>query len=474
MRLTQLLGGVDVVGTRGDPDEVEVHAVDHDSRRVRLGSLFCCIPGERTDGHDHADEAVRAGAAALLCEHLLDIDVPQVLVAPGTVRPAMAQVAVEFFGRPAESLAMAGVTGTNGKTTVVQLVRSILETSGRPAGVVGTLTGERTTPEAPELQAVLAGFRDSGRVAVAMEVSSHALTQHRVDGITFDVAAFTNLSHDHLDHHHSMDAYFEAKASLFSGDRCRSAVVNVDDPWGEALAHRIDGMDVVPIRRSDASQIELGVGSTSFRWRSRPVTTRLTGAFNVDNALMAAAIAGRFGIGEEEIVAGLAEAAPPAGRMDVVTAGPPFAVLVDFAHTPAGLGAALSSARRLAGDGRVVCLFGCGGDRDPDKRPLMGEVVGRMADVAVLTSDNPRSEDPMAIIDQVVAGVGGQVELIVEPDRRTAIGRAVGLGRPGDVVVLAGKGHETTQVLRDGPVPFDDRQVALDALAARTQGEVAS
>jgi UDP-N-acetylmuramoyl-L-alanyl-D-glutamate--2,6-diaminopimelate ligase len=464
VHLSELVADLEVLETRGDPGTVDIHAVDFDSRRVRLGSLFCCVPGEVTDGHDHAAEAVRAGAAALLVERFLDLDVPQVRVAAGAARPGMALAAATFFGHPTRDLAMVGVTGTNGKTTVTQLVRSILDTAGVPTGVVGTLTGERTTPEAPELQAAMADFRDSGRRAVAMEVSSHALTQHRVDGIVFDVAAFTNLSHDHLDHHHSMEAYFAAKASLFTPERSRTAVVNVDDPWGERLAHQIVGIDVVLVRRSDASEISLAVGSSSFRWKTHQVTIGLTGVFNIDNALLAAAVATGLGVDEGAIVEGLSEATPPAGRMEVVTAGPPFAVLVDFAHTPAGLGAALASARRLAGDGRVVCLFGSGGERDPGKRPLMGEVVGRMADVAVLTSDNPRSEDPLAIIEQVRSGIGGGVDLVVEPDRRAAIGQALALGRPGDVIVLAGKGHETTQVLADRTVPFDDRLVARQAL----------
>ncbi len=471
MLLTGLLDQVDVVETRGTPDGVVIHAIDFDSRSVRLGSLFCCLPGATSDGHDHAVEAVRSGTAALLCERFVDVDVPQARVPEGGVRHAMATVAATFFDHPARHLAMVGVTGTNGKTTVTHLVRSILDTAGLPAGLIGTLTGERTTPEAPVLHQVLAEFRDEGRRAVAMEVSSHALTQHRVDGIVFDVAAFTNLSHDHLDHHHSMEAYFAAKASLFTADRCRTAVVNVDDPWGERLAHQIVGVDVVPVRRSDASRIDLSVGSSSFRWRSHEVTLPLTGVFNVDNALLAATVGTALGIDEGTVVEGLARATAPEGRMEVVTAGPPFAVLVDFAHTPAGLGVALASARRLAGDGRVVCLFGCGGDRDPAKRPLMGEVAGRLADVTVLTSDNPRSEDPSAIIDQVRAGVGEGAELLVEPDRGAAIRRAVGLARPGDVVLLAGKGHETTQVVGDRALPFDDREVARSALADGRAGD---
>ena len=472
MRLSELLAdaAVEVVATRGELEGLDVHAVDHDSRRVRLGSLFCCLPGATTDGHDHAPEAVAAGAAALLCERFVDVDVPQVRVAPGGARPAMARVAAAAAGHPSRSLTMVGVTGTNGKTTVTHLVRSVLDTAGIPTGVVGTLTGVRTTPEAPELQATLAGFRDEGRRAVAMEVSSHALDGHRVDGIVFDVGAFTNLSYDHLDHHHSMEAYFAAKAGLFTPERCRLAVVNVDDPWGERLAHQVEGVEVVPVRRSDAADIDLSVGSSSFRWRSRDVTIGLTGVFNVDNALLAAAVGTALGIDPATVAEGLGRAEAPAGRMEVVTPGPPFAVLVDFAHTPAGLEVALSSARRLAGDGRVVCLFGCGGERDPGKRPLMGEVAGRMADVTVLTSDNPRSEDPVAIIDQVRAGVAPGAGLVVEPDRGAAIGLAVDLARPGDVVVLAGKGHETTQETAGGSTAFDDRVVARAALADRRRG----
>ena len=471
MRVTELLGSVDVIGTRGDPGVVDVSSVEFDSRHVRVGSLFCCVPGRTSDGHDFAADAVHGGATALLCERFLDVDVPQVRVAEGVVRPAMAQVASAFFGFPSRYMAMMGVTGTNGKTTVAHLVLSILAAAGTPAGVIGTLTGERTTPESPELQATLARMRDEGRQAVAMEVSSHALTQHRVDGIVFDISAFTNLSHDHLDHHHTMEEYFAAKASLFAPERTRLAVVNVDDPWGARLSRQLGGVDVLNVRRSDASDVVLTVGSSSFQWRGRHVTLPLSGEFNVDNALLAAAIATGLGVEEDAIVVGLTSATPPAGRMDVVTPGPPFAVLVDFAHTPAALGAALASARRLAGPGRVVCMFGCGGDRDPEKRPMMGEVVGRLADVAVLTSDNPRSEDPLVIMAQVRAGIGSGVELLMEPDRSTAISRTVALGRAGDVIILAGKGHETTQVIGDRIIPFDDHAEARRALAALDMGD---
>jgi UDP-N-acetylmuramoyl-L-alanyl-D-glutamate--2,6-diaminopimelate ligase len=470
--MTELTHDIDVVGVRGDPTSTEVVSIEFDSRQVRAGSLFCCVPGAHVDGHRFAAEAVGGGATSLLCERFLDLGVAQVRVTPGTVRPAMAAVASTFYGHPSASLTMVGVTGTNGKTTVTTLIGSILAVSGVPTGVIGTLDGARTTPEAPVLQAQLAALRDRGRRAVAMEVSSHGLSEHRVDGIVFDVAAFTNLSRDHLDHHGTMDEYFAAKSLLFDPDRSKVAVVNVEDPWGSRLADGLAADRLVPVRRSEASEIELRVGSSTFSWRGRRMTVPLSGLFNVDNALVAANVASTLGVGEDQVAEGLASAPPIPGRMEVVAPGPPFAVIVDYAHTPAGLEVALSSARALATAGaRVICLFGCGGDRDQGKRPEMGAVAARWSDLVVLTSDNPRSEDPAAIIDQVRAGIDGSTDLIVEPDRATAIAAAVGVAGVGDVVVLAGKGHETTQVLADRVVPFDDRDQARRALAERFGGD---
>jgi UDP-N-acetylmuramoyl-L-alanyl-D-glutamate--2,6-diaminopimelate ligase len=427
------------------------------------------VPGEHTDGHQHAAEAVRAGAVSLLCERFVDLDVPQARVAAGAIRPAMATVASSFYDHPTRSMTMVGVTGTNGKTTVTHLVGSILTEAGIATGVVGTLGGARTTPEAPVLQSHLAALRDDGVRAIAMEVSSHGLAQHRVDGIRFDVAAFTNLSRDHLDHHRTMEEYFETKAVLFAPERATLAVVDVDDPWGRRLADRVGEDRLIPVRRSDASDVSLSVGSSSFRWRGHPLTVPLSGRFNVENAVMAATIATSLGVGIDEIRAGLAGVAPIAGRMEVIESIHPFSVLVDFAHTPAGLEAALSSARDLAGAARVICLFGCGGDRDQGKRPEMGEVAARWADAIVLTSDNPRSEDPDAIIDQVRSGIDSTadngVEVVVEADRRRAIGLAVELARTGDVLVVAGKGHETTQVVGDQALSFDDRHEVTSALS---------
>jgi len=472
--VADLLDGLPVTGILGNPAATPVTSVVFDSRQVVQGALFCCVPGEHTDGHLHAAEAVERGATSLLCEHRVDVAVTQIQVAAGGVRPAMAQAAAAFWGHPDRALEMVGVTGTNGKTTVTQLVSSILEAAGRKTEVIGTLGGTRTTPEAPDLQQYLAEYVADKTRAVVMEVSSHAITQHRVDAVQYEVAAFTNLSRDHLDHHGTMDAYFDAKAALFTPERCRHAVVFGDDPWGARLLDRIDPDRRTPVRRDEATGVQLTIGASRFSWRGRTVDLPLSGRFNVDNALMAAAVATVMGVDEEHVVAGLDAVPVVAGRMEVVGGGAPVAVVVDYAHTPAGLDEALRATRALAGAGRVVCLFGCGGDRDPGKRPEMGRVATRLADVVVLTSDNPRSEEPRAIIEAVRAGMDGPADLRVEPDRGAAIRLAVAVARAGDVVLLAGKGHETFQVIGDDTVPFDDRAAGAAALIERFGGSVRS
>ena len=465
--VADLLVGVPVSEVRGDPTTTPVTSVAFDSRMAGEGTLFCCVPGEHTDGHRHAADAVSRGAASLLCEHVLDLAVTQVVVAEGAVRPAMAQIAAGFWGHPDRSLEMVGVTGTNGKTTVTQLVASILEAAGRTTGVIGTLGGTRTTPEAPDLQQYLAEYVADGVRAVVMEVSSHAIVQHRVDAVQYGVAAFTNLSRDHLDHHGTMDAYFEAKAALFAPERCRHAVVLADDPWGARLLEHIEPERRTAVHRAEAGAVTLSIGASRFTWRGRTVDLPLTGRFNVDNALVAAATAVALGVDEDHVVVGLDAAPVVPGRMEVVGAGAPVAVVVDYAHTPAGLDAALVATRALAGPGRVLCVFGCGGDRDPGKRPQMGAVASRLADLVVLTSDNPRSEDPRAIIDAVRTGMDGPAAVEVVPDRGAAIVQAVDRARPGDIVLIAGKGHEATQTTGGTSVPFDDRLVGAAALAGR-------
>jgi UDP-N-acetylmuramoyl-L-alanyl-D-glutamate--2,6-diaminopimelate ligase len=466
VRLDHLLAATRDLALTLDPPEAagtEIDAVVHDSRAVQPGALFCCVPGRTVDGHDLAEEAARAGASALLVEHPVPTALPQLRTR--SVRDALGPVAAAFWGHPSEALTLVGVTGTSGKTTTTHLLGAIFEAHGWPSTVVGTLSGPRTTPEAPELQAHLAAERDAGRRAVAMEVSSHALAMGRVRATRFTVAVFTNLSHDHLDFHRDLDDYFEAKAALFSPAYSEAAVVNLDDERGRELQRR----GLVPTEGyslADADDLVVGATRCTFRWRSERLEVALGGRFNVSNALAAATAAARLGIPAATIAAGLRGAPSVPGRFEPVDEGQPFAVLVDYAHKPGALAGALEAAREAADGGRVLVVIGAGGDRDPSKRPEMGEVAGRLADVVVLTSDNPRSEDPLAIIEAIRAGVSTATDVTVEPDRAAAIGIALEAARPGDVVVIAGKGHEAMQVVGDRLLAFDDREVARDALRA--------
>ncbi|MGH9179926.1 MAG: UDP-N-acetylmuramoyl-L-alanyl-D-glutamate--2,6-diaminopimelate ligase [Acidimicrobiales bacterium] len=467
MRLDRLLGHVPVLERRGDPSSVVVEAVTYDSRRVQPGALFCCVPGAVSDGHDHAGAAVAAGATALLCERLVDVPDQIVQARVASTREAMAPAAAAFHGHPSRSLLVAGVTGTNGKTTVTHLLRAVLEAYGWTAGVIGTLDGPRTTPEAPDLQAALAGHVAGGARAVALEVSSDALVQHRVDAVNFAVVAFTNLSPEHLNTHGDMESYFAAKASLFDADRAELAVINADDRWGRRLIERAGPLQVVPYSLAGVGEVETGPFGARFRWEGRSVTLSLGGRFNVANAVCAATMATALGVPADAVAAGLSSFLGVPGRFERIDAGQPFSLVVDYAHTPAALEELLLAARAEAGEaGRVLVVFGCGGDRDRAKRPLMGEAAARLADMVVLTSDNPRREDPSRILDEVRAGAATARHLVVEPDRRAAIAAAVAEAGPGDVVVVAGKGHETGQTAGDRTEPFDDRDEARAAVAA--------
>jgi UDP-N-acetylmuramoyl-L-alanyl-D-glutamate--2,6-diaminopimelate ligase len=495
MRLDQLVAGLPGARIAGDP-ATEVAGLAYDSRQAGAGTLFFCVPGEKVDGHDFAAQVVTAGAAGLVVERELDLDVPQVVVADA--RAAMAPVAARFWGEPTAALRVVGVTGTNGKTTTAFLVREILEAAGVSCGLLGTVKQvvggaeeevKRTTPEAIELQATFRRMLEAGDRACAMEVSSHAMTLHRADAIDFEVALFTNLTQDHLDFHADMEDYFRAKRRLFESGP-GTAIVNVDDPYGRRLAEEFgcvtfsaEGAEAdYPARvvRFDAGGAEftidlpapglmgrnVDVGSTN-----RPVNreeievrTGMPGHFNVANALGAFAAAAALGVDPETAAAGLARAARVPGRFEPVDEGQGFAVLVDYAHTPDSLENVLRAARRLT-DGRLIAVFGAGGDRDSDKRPKMGRAGAELSDLAVVTSDNPRSEDPEAIVAAVVAGAGGAAELEVEVDRRAAIALALGRAAPGDTVVIAGKGHEQGQEFEGGrKVPFDDREVAREEL----------
>src|SRR3954469_19289053 len=470
MQLREVLGDA-----ARDAPPVEVTALAYDNQLVTPGTLFFCVPGFTRDGHDFAPDAIARGASALVVQRPLGLGVPEVLVS--NVRAAMAPAAAALNGDPTATLRAVGITGTNGKTTTAFLVRGLLEAAGRPTGLVGTVNavvgGEeramvRTTPEAIDLQRMFAEMRDAGDEAVVMEVSSHALALHRADAIHWAVAIFTNLTQDHLDFHPSMEDYFLAKRRLFeSGPEV--SVVNVDDPYGARLAADFPDAIRIGIDSPDAQLRATAIASdasgSSFTVDGLELRSPLPGRFNVLNVLGAVAAVRALGVDDATIAEALTHAVRVPGRFEPVDEGQPFAVLVDYAHTPDLLDNVLRAARPLA-TGRVIVVFGAGGDRDRAKRPLMGAVACEHADVVIVTSDNPRNEDPHAIVAQILEGCGAGVE--VELDRRAAIERAVAIAEPGDIVVVAGKGHEQGQEFEGGrKIPFDDVTVAREALRAR-------
>lgn len=468
MRLTDLVAevpGAELLAPEGGGDVV-VSDVVHDSRDVTGGALFCCVRGATTDGHVHAAEAVERGATSLLVDHRVDeLDaVPQLRV--DDVRAAMPWAAAACAQHPSTSLTMVGVTGTNGKTTTTAMLGAILRAAGRSVEVLGTLSGARTTPESTDLQRMLAHWRDAGVDSVAMEVSSHAIDLHRVDAMRFDVAVFTNLGRDHLDWHGSMEEYFEVKARLFTPEHALCAVVNLDDVHGRLL-HDAATIPTVGFTMDEVDDLDLEAAGTTFTWRGQRVVLSIGGSFNVLNALAAAHAASVLGIGDATIAAGLSTPLVVDGRFErIALDAAPFDVVVDFAHTPDGLEQVLSAAGDLvAGRGRVIVVFGCGGDRDASKRPLMGAAAARRADVVIVTADNSRSEATDEIIAEIVRGHDEVIEprsteLRIEPDRRRAIAGALASAKAGDLVVIAGKGHETTQTIGGTVTPFDDRVVA--------------
>ena len=464
--------------TGGAP--VEIRDLAYDTRRVTGGALFFCVSGARVDGHDLAWEAIERGAAAVVVERPLAVGVPQLLVP--SVRESMAVAADAFFGEPTKELELAGVTGTNGKTTTAFLLRSILDTAGRRPGLVGTIEwqigGERrpapfTTPEAIDLQRLFREMLDAGDLSAAVEASSHGSALRRLDRVRFDVLVFTNLSQDHLDLHSSMDEYFRAKRRLFTGPQPPPAAVNVGDEWGRQLAVDLEDAHRAPLVTyglgADAEirpeDLEVGPRGSTFRAGGLEIETPLRGLFNVENVLGAVAAGLLVDIDEDAIMKGVARMTGVPGRFEPIDEGQPFAVVVDYAHTPDSLATVLRAARDL-GEGRVIVVFGAGGDRDRGKRPLMGKVAAELADVAIVTSDNPRSEEPLAIIQDVLQGAGLDVE--IDPDRRSAIARAVSLADDEDVIVIAGKGHEQGQDVAGVVSPFDDREVAREALRGRS------
>ena len=477
---------------RTAPD-VEVLRVSHDSRSVLPGDLFFALRGEKSDGLDHVPEAIERGAVAIAAERPAPL--PDGQKGPGAVpwvvvpnaRRALALCAARLAGNPADRLVLAGVTGTNGKTTTTTLLAAMLERRYGRAGFFGTVgyrTGirereaARTTPDAVVLQGLFAEMAAAGVPAAAVEVSSHALTLDRVAGLRFDVAVFTNLTRDHLDFHADMEDYFRAKAMLFTMRMRKpgaAAVVNVDDPWGVRLASEIAPPVLTTSSRPGAAAADVraesivcdldGCSFTLARAAGPSVSIRspLLGRFNVDNLVSAAAAGLALGLSEEDVAAACASVARVPGRLEPVDAGQPYRILVDYAHTPDALERLLLAVRELT-DRKIILVFGCGGDRDRGKRFPMGEIAGRLADIPIATSDNPRSEDPAAILAEVGAGLeaSGATKAMRIVDRREAIRAAIELANPGTVVVIAGKGHETTQVIGDREIPFDDRKIAAE------------
>ena len=474
MKLHQVIAGAPAAAS-----DLDVTGLAYDTRSVSAGTLFFCVPGFTRDGHEFAPEAIARGAVALVVERRLHLGVPEVEVA--SVRAAMAPAAAAFYRDPTAQLETIGVTGTNGKTTTAFLVHALLEADRRQTGLLGTVKSviagterpvERTTPEAIDLQRTFREMLDGGDVACAMEVSSHALDLHRADAIHFAVAIFTNLTQDHLDFHGTMEAYFEAKRGLFAHRRPGQAVINVDDPYGARLAAELPGAITFGVE-SDAtyraSDVDTDLTGSRFTVHGPDGVTELRsplpGLFNVYNVLGALAAVRAVGVPIDVAAAAIETAGSVPGRFEPVDAGQDFAVLVDYAHTPDSLENVLHAARGLVtGPARVHVVFGCGGDRDRGKRPLMGEIATRLADRVIVTSDNPRSEDPDAIISEILVGTGPDVEH--DADRRAAINTALAGARRGDVVVIAGKGHEQGQEFEGGrKIPFDDVTVAREALA---------
>jgi UDP-N-acetylmuramoyl-L-alanyl-D-glutamate--2,6-diaminopimelate ligase len=483
MVLAELLHHTEVLNLKGDA-KLDVQSLAYDSRRVSKACLFFAIRGERADGHRFVNEILRSGGVAVVSEQSPPEGFAATWVKVGRIRRALADVSRAFYADPDNKLTLVGITGTNGKTTTAYLLHSILESAGIRAGLFGTveyrtgthkIAAHHTTPEALDLAACFDELVQAGGEAAVMEVSSHALAQERVWGFHFAAAVFTNLTRDHLDYHKDFEGYFAAKRRLFEGVGTSPpalGVINVDDPWGERLlktrqasqiTYGIDSNAQVKVTRfiQDVGGIRAAVLTPG---GSLEIESRLLGKANVENILAAVATATGLGIANEQIEAGVRSLRQVPGRFERVDAGQPFIVLVDYAHTDDALKNALTTVRGFTRN-RLIVVFGCGGERDRAKRPLMGEVAGRFSDWAVLTSDNPRSEDPFLIMNDAIVGLqksGGNY--IAEVDREQAIRKALEQAREGDVVLLAGKGHETYQVLREGPINFDDRQVAMKVL----------
>jgi UDP-N-acetylmuramoyl-L-alanyl-D-glutamate--2,6-diaminopimelate ligase len=493
----RLIELADRLGVQAPAQDSRVTGVTHDSAAVRPGDLYAALPGSHTHGARFAADAVAAGAVGVLTDETgrkLSHQLEAPLLVVEDPRARLGGVSSWIYGEPSARMRVLGVTGTNGKTTTSYLLDAGLRAAGETTGLIGTietrigdiaLPSARTTPEAPDLQAVLAVMAERGVGSVSMEVSSHALALNRVDGTSFDVVAFSNLSQDHLDFHVDLDDYFEAKARLFTSEFAPRGVVNIDDEYGRRLS-RIAPIPVTTVstttRDAEWSASDIAPGQSGSRFVvhgpgvEMVMSVQLAGTFNVANALLALVTLVEAGVAPGDAAAGIANVSVVPGRMEAISAGQPFVALVDYAHTPDAVVTLLTTLRATT-SGRLIVVLGCGGDRDRVKRPLMGAAAARLADVAVLTSDNPRSEEPAQILVAVLEGAmsvpaAQRGEVIVELDRRTAISIAVGRARAGDVVVVAGKGHEQGQEVGGVVHPFDDRAVLRDEVAAlaRTTG----
>jgi len=444
---------------------VMISDVTHDSHKVIPGSLFCCLFGNQSDGHDFAQDAINAGAVALLVERKLNLNIAQVVV--GDSRRAMGEFAAALYEYPSRKLRVVGVTGTNGKTSTAHLLGIILRQQGLDTRVLGTLSGARTTPESCDLQKELWQAHIGGAQVVVMEVTSHAMSLHRVVCTEFAAAIFLNLSPEHLDFHKTQEQYFAAKASLFQSEFTNLGIINRDDVHGRLLLDATD-VETVSFGLDDVSEIEVSLSRHGYLWRGQKVRVNLGGKFNVLNSLAAATAAASLGVGVADIVSGLAVATSVAGRFESVASDAPFDVIVDYAHTPDALSRVLDTAREIIAPGsRIILVFGCGGDRDRMKRSMMGRVAADLADCVIVTSDNPRSEEPLDIAQQIISGTAEnerKAVISVELDRRSAIALAVMSARKGDLVIIAGKGHETTQTIGDRILPFNDAHVAQELI----------
>ncbi len=478
MLLQNLLEGIQEFQTTGQLRDVQIDNIQYDSRKVSAGCLFVCIEGFKVDGHNFINEAIAKGAAAVVVSKDVSIDGEVVLIKHPNTRKLLAELSGRFYGNPTQKLNLIGVTGTKGKTTTTFMIKSILEHSGHKVGLIGTIANyigdkiipaDRTTPESLELQQMFSDMLDQGVDTVVMEVSSHSLDLYRVYACDFDVGVFTNLSQDHLDFHLNFDNYFAAKAKLFG--MCRMAAINIDDSYGQKLLNKCNcEISTIGINNDadfSAYDIEIIPQGTSFNCKYGDkyykVSIPIPGKFSVYNALAAISSCSAYGVSKENIIGGLENLKVP-GRAETVQTDRNFSVMVDYAHSPDSLENILQAVRVYA-KGRVVVIFGCGGDRDRTKRPIMGEIAGKLAGFTIITSDNPRSEEPEAIIKEIEEGIKRTgSEYIIISDRRSAIEYCIKNAKENDIILIAGKGHETYQIFKDRTIHFDDREVAREAL----------